>query len=180
MISGSLVLRTCSALILSACTLTEDPFEPATAARGVPPGGVPPGGELPDGEADTAGGSTNDPLDRAGAEVAEATGVEGQRLGAQELPASEVDDAAGAESADLGAADDRAAMAVDAGTAELARDAGCAFDASPASSACETEVFEGSCYEFFDDLVIWTVAAARCQDWGGHLARVASDAPAST
>jgi hypothetical protein len=35
-------------------------------------------------------------------------------------------------------------------------------------------VFEGRCYEFFDEQLSWSEAEARCTVWGGHLASVES------
>jgi hypothetical protein len=47
-------------------------------------------------------------------------------------------------------------------------------DASPPPAPCPGLVFEGSCYEFFGEVVSWTTAEQRCIDWGGHLASVES------
>jgi hypothetical protein len=50
------------------------------------------------------------------------------------------------------------------------------LDASPSrpSVPCPGVVFEGSCYEFFDEQTSWREAEARCAAWGGHLASVES------
>lgn len=73
----------------------------------------------------------------------------------------------------------------DAGTGpSLERDAGTfptdaqpsPADAQPEVSrdqppeVCPTQVFAGSCYEFFDELVSYDVARRRCARWGGHVA----------
>lgn len=62
--------------------------------------------------------------------------------------------------------------AVDAGPPPGEHDA-----AAPPPSApepCPGVVFEGSCYELFDELLPWSEAEARCVAWGGHLASVES------
>jgi hypothetical protein len=49
------------------------------------------------------------------------------------------------------------------------------LDASPPPrEPCPGLVFEGSCYEFFDEQTSWNEAEARCAAWGGHLASVES------
>jgi hypothetical protein len=48
-------------------------------------------------------------------------------------------------------------------------------DASaPPKAPCPGLVFEGSCYEFFDEQVSWSDAESRCAAWGGQLASVES------
>lgn len=42
------------------------------------------------------------------------------------------------------------------------------------SAPCPGTAFDGSCYEFFDELVAWDTAEQRCVAWGGYLATVES------
>lgn len=66
----------------------------------------------------------------------------------------------------------------DASPSERAPEASPPADADaslpPGSAPCPGLLFEGSCYEFFDEQLTWSEAEERCIAWGGHLASVES------
>jgi lectin-like protein len=97
---------------------------------------------------------------------------------------------AGLDASNAGDSSGEGSSGLDAGTSPIEPDAGTlpvepdastppsALDAGapPSSAPCPGLVFEGSCYEFFDEQVSWSGAEERCIAWGGHLASVESSA----
>lgn len=160
-----------AALLVSACTLTDDSFEPSPVSR---VGGElspdlpsPPASTPEDGEASPLPADTN------------AETLDGVPL----APAAPGDDPRGASSASgsddgISSGDDGRA---DAGASPAPVEDGALDPSSPAApvlpppaAPCDGSEFGGSCYQLFPELASWTVAEQRCIAWGGHLASVES------
>jgi len=156
------------------CTLTADPFEPGLVDRNqlasTPDAPAPPPAAEPAPTEEAP--SPPSPVESAGGEAeAEAvpldpTEVDDAQLGGNE-PAVPVESAPQPEPIDAGA--DASGV-----PSPVATDAGAESPVVDVAASCPGEVFEGSCYEFFDDLVAWVDAEESCLVWGGHLASVES------
>jgi hypothetical protein len=151
----------------AADSLSASTQDPAPAARPIPPAPV-----LDPGEAASADNSF--PVDTAG----ESSGSRGSGTDAIDTGR----DAGVSGARDAGSSDGGSAR--DAGTLPRELDASAPPNggnvnepdaSSPRPPApCPGLVFEGSCYEFFDEQVSWSHAEERCAAWGGQLASVES------
>jgi collectin sub-family protein 12 len=164
---------------MSACTLTDDAFEPspvdsvgggltpAATNEPSPPAEVDPALAAGDGSESGRGGDG-----AAGGGPSSEAGEPG--LASIALDPSEAE--SGEPGTDGEGGDDTPGerdAGADPSPGEAPPGADMAPEA-PVTAACPGMPFDGSCYQVFGELAAWNVAVQRCSEWGGHLASVES------
>ncbi|HVZ36029.1 MAG TPA: C-type lectin domain-containing protein [Polyangiaceae bacterium] len=160
----------------TACTLTEDSFEP-TRVDGAKAGGVPtvspapPGSDAP--EQAAAAEQSSVPVTETNSEAPPTVTAPPRQTSMISTSGGSGGSAGSAASApDAGAPVSSRPGQNDSGAVAVA-DAGMVAT-PPASELCTGMALEGSCFELFDAFAVWDVAEQQCVAWGGHLASIQS------
>jgi hypothetical protein len=171
---------------MTACTLTDDSFEPSPVER---VGGAlnpeAPGDGSPSPDEATAPaidpGDDNGASDGSGSDDSADDGNadDGSESELGDVPLDPSDTGSGG-SPGTAAGDSAGQNANEGGDAGLGSDVGNenpdvdAAPQPPVSPSCPGNELGASCYQVFGELAAWDVAEQRCLAWGGHLASVQS------